>query len=346
MRAAVLESRGRMAVREVEEPALRPGHVMVAPQAVGICGTDLHVYFGTMEHRVPYPAVLGHEFAGVVVEAAADVEGLAPGDPVAVDNVINCGRCPRCAEGQRNVCERMDVLGIDSPGALAERVVVPARLVYPFPRALPIHLGIMAELYSIAVHASRRTHIETGDVVVVLGAGRLGLSLLDVLRLSPARLVASVDVDATRLGVAKELGADAVLNPLECNVVEEVGRLTGGRGCDKVVEAVGHPVEVAGQGSPTWMAFEMIRSAGQITLLGQGEQIDEVHWREFVLKEATVVASRLNLGDFPRAIELIHAGRLHPDLIITHRVPLDQAPDAFARLADREEGMIKVVVEI
>ena len=94
------------------------------------------------------------------------------------------------------------------------------------------------------------------------------------------------------------------------------------------------------------MAFEMIRSAGQITLLGQGEQIDEVHWREFVLKEATVVASRLNLGDFPRAIELIHAGRLHPDLIITHRVPLDQAPDAFARLADREEGMIKVVVEI
>jgi len=346
MRAAVLESRESMAVTEIDEPALRPGHVLVAPKAVGICGTDLHVYLGTMEHRVPYPAVLGHEFAGEVVEAAADVEGFAPGDPVAVDNVINCGHCPRCAEGQRNVCERMNVFGIDSPGALAERVVVPARLVYPFPRSLPIHVGVMVELYSIAVHASRRTHVETGDTVVVLGAGRLGLSILDVLRLSPARQLISVDVDPARLAVAEQLGADAALSPLECNVVEEVMRRTGGRGADKVVEAVGHPVEVEGQGSPTWQAFEMIRPAGRITLLGQGEQIDRVYWREFVLKEATVVASRLNLGDFPRAIALLEAGRLYPDLIITHRVPLADAPAAFARLAAGEPGTIKVVVEV
>ena len=346
MRAAVLESRETMVVREVDDPPLRPGCVAIAPKAVGICGTDLHVYLGTMAHRVPYPAVLGHEFAGVVIEAAGDVEGFAPGDPVAVDNVVDCGHCPRCAEGQRNVCERMNVFGIDSDGALAERVVVPVRLVYPFPRSLPIHVGIMAELYSIAVHASRRTNIETGDTVVIMGAGRLGLSLLDVMRLGPARQIVSVDVDETRLGVAKELGADAALNPLECNVVEEVRRLTDGRGADKVVEAVGHPVEVEGQGTPVWQAFEMIRSAGQITLLGQGEQTEKVYWREFVLKEATVVASRLNLGDFPRAIEMLEARRLHPDLIITHRVPLDEAPVAFARLAAREPGMIKVVVEI
>jgi L-gulonate 5-dehydrogenase len=113
-----------------------------------------------------------------------------------------------------------------------------------------------------------------------------------------------------------------------------------------VVEAVGHPVEVEGQGTPVWQAFEMIRSAGRITLLGQGEQTEQVYWREFVLTEATVVASRLNLGDFPRAIALLEGGRLHPDQIITHRVPLEAAPDAYARLAAREPGMIKVVVEI
>ena len=95
MKAAVLESRRHMVVRELDPPPLRPGHVAIVPRAVGICGTDLHVYLGTMEHRVPYPAVLGHEFAGVVVETADDVEGFAPGDPVAVDNVVDCGHCPR-----------------------------------------------------------------------------------------------------------------------------------------------------------------------------------------------------------------------------------------------------------
>jgi threonine dehydrogenase-like Zn-dependent dehydrogenase len=264
---------------------------------------------------------------------------------VAVDNVIACGRCPRCAEGQLNVCERMNVFGIDSPGAMAERAVVPARLVHPIPKTLPMHWGGLTELYSIAVHASRRTAIETGDLVVILGAGRLGLSLLDVMRGSGARSIVSVDVEPARLEVARHLGADAALNPHECDVVSEVMRLTDGRGADKVVEAVGHPVEVPGQGSPTEQAFSMIRSAGQITLLGQGEQTDRVFWREFVLKEAAVVASRLNLGDFPRAIALMAAGRLHPDAIITHRLPLEQAPDAFARLAAREEGMIKVVLE-
>ena len=251
MKAAVLEARERLAVRHVPDPPLRPGHVAIAPRAVGICGTDLHVYRGTMERRVPYPAILGHEFAGVVAEAADDVQGLAPGDPVVADNVIACGHCPRCAEGQLNVCDHMNVLGIDSQGAMAERIIVPARLVYPLPRSLPIHVGILAELYSIAVHASRRTCVETGDTVVILGAGRLGLSLLDVLRRSPARLIVSVDVDASRLEVARRLGADAALNPRECDVVDEVMRLTDGRGADKVVEAVGHPAPVEGQGSPT-----------------------------------------------------------------------------------------------
>lgn len=346
MKAAVLEARERMVVRDMPDPPLRPGHVAIAPRAVGICGTDLHVYMGTMERRVPYPAVLGHEFVGVVIEAAGDVKGFSPGQPVAADNVISCGHCPRCAEGQLNVCENMNVFGIDSHGAMAERVVVPARLVHPFPRSLPIHHGIMAELYSIAVHASRRTSIETGDFVVILGAGRVGLSLLDVMRRSAARAIACVDVEPSRLEAAKQIGADVVLNPRECRVVEEVKRLTGGRGADKVVEAVGHPVAIEGQGSPTQQALEMIRSAGQVTLLGQGEQTDQVHWRDFVLKEATVVASRLNLGDFPRSIALLEAGVLHPDLIITHRLPLDQAPEAFARLAAGEPGMIKVVLEL
>jgi len=299
-----------------------------------------------MEHRVAYPAILGHEFAGVVVEAADDVEGFNPGDPVVVDPVVACGRCPRCAEGHANVCENLTVFGIDCHGGMCERTVVPANLIYPFPRSVPIYQGVMAELYAVAVHSSRRTGIETGDFVVILGAGKLGLSLLDVVRLSPARAIASVDVDDFRLGIAKDLGADIILNARQCNVVEEVRRLTDGRGADKVVEAVGHPEDIPGQGTPVWQAFEMVRSGGQVTVMGQGEQVEKVYWREFVLKEATVVTSRLNLGDFPRAIRLIEDRAVHPDKIITHRVPLSEAPQAFADLAAHKPSIVKVVVEI
>jgi threonine dehydrogenase-like Zn-dependent dehydrogenase len=174
----------------------------------------------------------------------------------------------------------------------------------------------------------------------------VGLSVLDVLRRSPAATLVSVDVDPSRLAVAGTLGADVVLNARECDPVDEVLRLTGGRGADKVLEAVGHPVAVAGQPTPMQQAFAMIRSAGQITAIGQGEQGEEVFWRPFVLKEATVVASRLNLGEFPRTLALLEAGRLHPEHIITHRVPLEAAPQAFADLASHKPGTIKVVVEI
>jgi len=335
-----------MAIREVPEPPLTPGTIAISPKAVGICGTDLHVYLGTMERRVPYPAILGHELAGIVAEVAPGVQGFAPGDPVAVDNVWACGRCPRCAEGQLNVCEALKVVGIDCPGGLAERIVVPANLVHHYPRALPMHWGVMVELYSVAIHASRRTQVETGDTVAILGAGKVGLSLLDVLRRSPARRLISVDIDPFRLGIARELGADVVLDPMNCNVLDEVKALTGGRGADKVLEAIGHPAPIPGQPAPTTLALELVRSAGQVTLLGQGEQTDTAYWREFVLKEATVLTSRLNLGDFPRAISLLEAGHLHPDKLITHRVPLEGAPAAFADLAARRPGMVKVVVEL
>lgn len=346
MLAAVLEARQKMSIRKVPDPSLAPGCIAISPKAVGICGTDLHVFLGTMEHRVPYPAILGHELAGLVAEAAPGVEGFAPGDPVAADNVWACGACPRCAEGQRNVCERLKVVGIDCPGGLAERIIVPANLVYHYPHSLPMHWGVMVELYAVAIHAARRTGIEPADSVVILGAGKVGLALLDVLRCSPARRIISVDVDPFRLGIARALGADETLNPLECDILEEVRRLTGGRGADKVLEAIGHPAPTPGTPPPATLAFQLIRSAGQVTMMGQGEQTDSIYWRDIVLKEAAIVTSRLNLGDFPRAIALLEAGRLHPDKIITHRFPLESAPQAFAALAARQPGIIKAVIEL
>jgi len=346
MKAIQLISREQIEINDVEDVHAGPGEVGVAPDFVGLCGTDLHVYLGQCEDRVPYPAIMGHEFGGRVAEIGEEVDGFEVGDRVVVDPVFPCGDCPLCDAGHFNTCLDVDVLGIDCAGALAERVVVDAANVLRLPDAIEPPHAIMAELYTVAVHSSRITRIETGDVVAILGAGRLGLSLLDVMRQSGAARIVSVDVLDSRLEVADKLGADVVVNSRDADPVAEVQKLTGGLGADKVVEAVGHAVDVEGRKPPMYMACQMIRPSGQITAMGQGGSEELFFWKPFVLKEATIVSSRLNVGDMPRAVALMARGALHPDRIITHTVAPDDVQDGFEMMHDDPESVIKVVVDM
>jgi len=304
------------------------------------------VFLGQCEDRVPYPATMGHEFGGTVAEVGEGVEHFSPGDRVVVDPVFPCGECPLCSAGHFNTCRSVDVLGIDCAGALAERVVVDAANVLHLPDTVASPHAIMAELYCVGVHSSRVTRIETGDVVVILGAGRLGLSLLDVMRHSGAARIISVDVLDSRLAVAKKLGADLTLNAREVDPVEAVMELTGGLGADKVVEAVGHAVDLPDRKPPMYMACQMLRPSGQITAMGQGGFEEAFFWKPFVLKEATIVSSRLNLGDMPRALRMMADGLLHPGEIITHTIPPDQVEQGFRMMHDAPESVIKVVVDM
>ncbi len=346
MKAVCLVARQRIEVREVEGVPPAPDEVAIAPEYVGLCGTDLHVWLGQFEDRVPYPAILGHELVGRIAETGATVEGFNIGDRVVVDPVLSCGRCPLCKAGHFNICLKLNVLGIDSPGGLAERVVVKAANLVHLPDSVEAKHGILGELYSVAVHSSRITKIETGDVVVILGAGRLGLCLLDVMRQSGAASIVSVDVLDTRLGVAQKLGADLTINVRKRNPVEEVMKLTGGLGVDKVVEAVGHAVEIAGCKPPMYMACQMLKPGGQITAMGQGGAEEPFFWKPFVFKEATIVSSRLNLGDMPRAVALLASGNLHPDLVITHTISPDEVQQGFEIMHTDAAHVIKVAVDM
>ena len=346
MKAIQLVGRENIQIVDVDDVQPGVGEVAVAPDFVGLCGTDLHVFLGEFEERVPYPAILGHEVTGRIVELGGDVDGFRIGDRVVVDPVFPCGECPLCRAGRFNNCSALDVLGLDCAGALAERFVVDSANTVPLPGSVTPEHGIMAELYSVAVHSSRLTGIETGDIVVIIGTGRLGLSLLDVMRRSGAASIIAVDVLDERLAIADKLGADETINASSADAADAVMKLTNGLGADKVIEAVGHYVELAGCRPPMGMACQMIRPGGQITAMGQGEGDQPFDWRQLVLKEGRIITSRLNLGDMPRAVDLMARGHLHPEHIITHTVTADDVQSGFDMMHHEPETTVKVVVDI
>ena len=346
MLAAVLYGDRRIEVREIPEPEPGPGQVLLAPQYASICGTDQHVFQGEFRGRVEYPAVLGHEFSAVVEGVGEGVTGVVAGDRVTVDPIVPCMRCVACINGRLSACRRLRLLGIDLPGGFAQRVVAPAHSCFRVPEAVTLHDAALTELFSLGIHACRRARIEPGDVVVILGAGKLGLSILSVARLTAADTIIVTDRRARRLGAAENLGADVVLNIAQVDPVADVLERTDGEGADRVIEAVGHATPGITGKQPMTEAAEMVRSAGRVVVLGQGPDEEAVFWKPFVWKEAEIIASRVTLGEFPRTLRMLERGRLHPELIVTHELPLERVAEAFELMLDPEAGAIKVLLEI
>ena len=346
MLAAVLADDRCIGVQEVPAPRPGPGEVLVAPRYASICGTDQHVFLGEFKGRVRYPAILGHEFSAVVEAVGPGVSDLAPGDRVAVDPIVPCLRCVACINGRLSACRRLKLLGIDLPGGFAQRVAVPAHSCFRLPEEVSLHDAALTELFSLGIHACRRAEIEPGDVVVILGAGKLGLAILSIARRMGADTIVVTDRLPWRLGVAKALGADVVLDVTQVDPVAEVMKLTGGEGADRVMEAVGHAIPGVTGKQPMTEAAAMVRSAGRVVVLGQGPEEEPVFWKPFVWKEAEIIASRVTLGEFPRAIRMLARGLLPVQKIVTHELPLERVADAFALMLDPGAQALKVLLEI
>ncbi len=353
MKAAVLVSRERIEIRDIPDPEPGPGEVLVKVGYAAICGTDHHIYLGEFEGRVDYPQVIGHEFGGVVEAVGpppgghfGSVEYPEPGTRVAVDPCIHCGVCPSCREGLFSACRALKLLGVDLPGAFAEYVIAPAANCYPLPRSVPDELAPMVELYGVACHSVGRSELRPGDTAAVIGSGRVGLVITDVLCRSFAADVITIDIEPAKLDVAKALGVSHVINSRKEDPVERVLGLTGGDGADRVYEAVGGWTEVEGRPNPMEQAFRMVRSGGRVTVLGQGPEPASVLWKPFVWKEAEARTSRVSRGEFARAIRLFERGALHPEKLITHQRQLAEAVEAFSILDDPRERPIKIRIEV
>ena len=347
MKAAVIYNDRDIRVGDAPDPQVGPDDVLVAPSYAGICGTDLHIFRGEFHNRVKYPSVLGHEFGGLVLEVGKNVKTFRRGDRVTVDPILSCHQCPACLTGHLNACRSLKLLGVEYNGGFGQYVAAPVSHVFALPDSFPMQFVSMVEMYGLACHVLGRGMIQPGETVVILGAGKLGLSVIDVLCHSgDANPVIAVDMVPFRLDTARKVGAQHTVDLKTEDPVERVMEITGGLGADCVIECVGHFHEQPDRESPMAQAVKMIRSAGRVVTAGMGEQLSAVHFKTLVLKEAQIIASRVTLGEFPRSIGLISKGVLHPELLVTHQMPLSDVTAAFARVDEEDPTTIKVVLEV
>jgi 2-desacetyl-2-hydroxyethyl bacteriochlorophyllide A dehydrogenase len=347
MKAAILYSDRDIRVGTAPDPRIRPDEALIETGYAGICGTDVHIYRGEFHDRVRFPAIQGHEFGGVIRELGSDVRGFRVGDRVAVDPIISCHACPACRSGHLNACRTLKLLGVELDGGYGQYVAAPASHLFPLPDNLPMKYVPMVEMYGLGHHVLSRGRVQPGETVVILGAGRLGLSVLDVLchSVSPG-LTIITDIQPFRLETARTLGADFTIDAEDDDPVARVMELTHGAGADCVIECVGHFHEIADREPPLAQAVRMIRTAGRVVTAGMYERPTAVHFKTLVIKEAEIIASRVTLGEFPRAIRMMSKGILHPDLLVTHEVALAAVTDAFAQVDREDPQTIKMVMDV
>jgi len=347
MKAGILYNDRDIRLGDALDPRVKPDEVLVKSGFAGICGTDLHIYRGEFHERVKFPAIQGHEFGGVIQEVGKDVKGFKAGDRVVVDPIISCHSCPACLSGHINACRTLKLLGVDLDGGFGQYVAAPVSHLYRLPDSVPMAHAPMVEMFGLGHHVLQRGQVQPGETVVILGAGKLGLAVLDVLchSASPAMAIVA-DLQPFRLETARQLGAAYTINIAEQDPVERVVDITQGVGVDCVIECVGHYHEVEGREAPLAQAVKMIRTAGRIVTAGLGEQLSAVHFKTLVIKEAQIIASRVTLGEFPRAIRLMENGLLHADLLITDQMPLKDITTAFEKVDGEDPKTLKIVLDV
>ena len=335
MKAVVWNGPEEMAVEEVPEPAVEPGTVIVRPDAVGICGSEIEGYLGKMGNRTP-PLVMGHEFAGTVSEVGEGVDEGLVGRTVAVNPLSSDGTCPLCRAGYTNLCPNRKLVGIHSPGGFAEYALAPAQNVYPLPEGVEARTGALAEPLANGVHAVRLGLAgHPVEHAVVVGAGTIGLMCLQAAVLDGIPEVFVVEPHEARREQALELGASAAYGSGE-EAREALEGPTEGLGADLVIDAVGAEV------TRRIAVEELLRPGGRVVFIG-------LHDDDTTLGYHGVVRGQLDLQgsyaytaeDYEQALEWLVEGRagigdLPPAL------PLEEGPNAFAELVRGPSSRIKV----
>jgi L-iditol 2-dehydrogenase len=349
MQAVRLYGPKDLRVDQVPHPgAPGPEQALLRVTAVGICGSDLHTYQDARigDTELHAPLILGHEFAGVVEALGAtgltggDFQPLAVGQRVAVDPAQPCGRCEMCEQGHPNLCHRLHFCGLyPDPGSLCQWMLVPAHTCFPVPDTIDDAGAALLEPLGVAIHATDLAKLRVAESVAILGAGPIGLCLLQTVRASGAHPIFVVDQFPWRLAVAEELGGIPI-NYREQDPVAAVQRATQGRGVDVAMEAAwaDHSIQ--------WCA-EMARLGGRLVLVGIPSD------NRFVMNHATarrkgltIRMSRRMKHVYPRAIRLVESGIVTLSALISHRFPLDATPAAFALNDAYQDQVVKVMIDV
>jgi len=343
VKALVLEKYMQFSYRDYPDPVLRNADdVLIRVKAAAICGSDVHGMDGSTGRRIP-PIVMGHEAAGVIVETGAGVRDFKPGDRVTFDSTEYCGECFHCKRGEVNLCDDRKVLGVSCAdyrrdGTFAEYLVVPRRILYRIPEALDFVGASIAEPAAVAAHAAAITPIAMGDSLLVVGAGLIGLLLIQILRSHSAGMILALDTDPDRRQAALRAGAAAALDPASPDLRNAILDLSGGRGFDRSFEAVGATL-------PIGTAIASTRKGGSVTLIGNVSPKVEIPLQAVVTRQISLLGSCATAGEYPLVLDLLARGRIDAKSIVSAIAPLSEGASWFARLHAREKGLLKVVLE-
>lgn len=337
MRAIVLEAPGRLAWAARAAPEPKPGEALVRVRRVGICGTDLNAYRGRQPFFT-YPRVLGHELAVEVVAVGASPSGLAPGQTCAVVPYLNCGACVACRRGRPNCCVTLAVLGVHRDGGLTEYLCVPEENLIPA-GGLSLEQLALVENQSIGWHAVRRAAPEAGERALVVGAGPIGLGVVQALQLRGAQVLVA-DVNPQRLRFCRDvLGVRCTVDARE-DLAESLRRLGGGELPTLVFDATGNPASMAA-------AFGWVAHGGRLVFVGLAQAQIAFADPEFHRRELTLLASRnATRADFEGVMAAMRAGAMQSSALVTHRVQFAEAIEAFATWLDPASGVIKALVDL
>ncbi|MDA3951497.1 MAG: galactitol-1-phosphate 5-dehydrogenase [Spirochaeta sp.] len=341
MKGLELVEYNSFAYHDVPDPQISEDEVLIRVQAVGICGSDAHGQDGSTGRRIP-PVIMGHEAAGDVISAGSRVSDITVGMRVTFDSTLFCGTCFYCRRGEVNFCEQRRVLGVSADeyrqnGAFAEYVTVPARGVYPLPEDVGYLHAAMVEPLSIAVHAAGITEHAIGDTGVVVGAGMIGLLLVQVLRASGYGQVIAVDIDDRKLQLAAALGATRTVNSTTTDLGTVVAEETENRGVRNAFDAVGIQASFDS-------AIRSVRRGGTVTVIGNFAPSVEMPLQYLVTRQIRIQGSNASAGEYPACLELIRSGAVTLDPLISAVAPLSEGADWFRRLYKNTEGLIKVIL--
>jgi len=340
MKALLLTTYNHLELADLPVPTPAPDEVLIRVAACGICGSDVHGYDGSSGRRIP-PIVMGHEAAGIVESAGANVKLFAPGDRVTFDSTVYCGACPHCLRGDVNLCDNRQVLGVSCgdyrrSGAFAEFVAVPARILHRLPDNLPFAEAAMLEAVAVAIHAVNLAHLQPTDTALVIGAGTIGILTLQAVRAAGCKKVLATDVDPDRLNLAKQLGATEILLSNE-SLQSRILQLTNNQGVDIALECVGRTETIAA-------SIDATRKGGTVVLVGNITPNVNLPLQKVVSRQIRLQGSCASSGEYPRAIELMASGAIKVKPLITAIAPLEEGASWFARLHNREPNLLKVVL--
>jgi len=347
MRAAVLTEYKKIEWRQVPVPAISESEVLIKVGYAGICGSDQHIFTGDFHPRTKTPMIPGHEFAGTIVKVGNNVKTHKIGDRVTVDPIIPCGKCAACELKHYPACSSLKLLGVDMNGGFAEYVTANESMLYKLGPEISDRHAALVEVLSIGFHAINRAGLKKDDTVAIYGSGRIGHCIAQAARTRTENTIFMVDILNNRLDMAKNAYDNIVsINSMETDPVSFIHEQTNGRGVDVAFEAVGHAHPVENRAHPVRGCVQSIRGAGTVCVLGLADDPAPLNMKEFIWKEARIVASRVSHGEFAETIYHLSLGHLNPDALISSEFSASRVQEAFDILEKEPQNYLKILLKL